>query len=211
MMKLDKKDRIFGYVAMSIVILGVVVVLILFVGSVVSFFYPQQYVTTDLADYGKYVGNYDNKSANKFITSFFPDEISDDFQNVKYSYRAREGDAYAFEAYLEFQIEDETAFESYIAENIGDGATAFEYDPDYKEYVLADALWLASSDRKGISYAKIGKILYSEKEQRIIYVALAVFDGAGATADFLCVYFERFGIDPVAYQRGEYEASLAGK
>lgn len=198
---------------LKIVLISLAVdVVLLLVGVAVLFInaaFPQQHITTDLADYGKYVGNYDNKSAKKFITSFFPDEIKDEFKDVKYSYRAEKFDTYAFEAYLEFRIEDETAFKSYIAEKIGDGATAFEYDPDFKEYIVLDFYLLSSfGNELTIDDAGIGKILYSEKDQRIIYVALAVYDGGATSADFLCVYFERFGIDPVAYQRGKPVGSL---
>ena len=56
-------------------VLVIGLVLIVFIWSVV----PRQYVTTDLADYGNYVGNYDNQSVQKFITSFFPKEIQENF------------------------------------------------------------------------------------------------------------------------------------
>lgn len=166
--------------------------------------FPARYTTTDLNDYGKYEGNYDNKSVKKFVTSFFPEEIDEDFTDVKYSYRARKGDSYAFEAYLEFIIEDASAFESYISDKTGGNAVDFEYDSDFKEYVVSDNFELVDFDDESacISYAKIGKILYSEKEQRIIYVALGVYDGGFAETDYLCVYFNRFGIDPLEYAGG---------
>ena len=168
--------------------------------------FPRLYSTTDINDYGKYVGNYDNKSVKEFVTSFFPEEIEDDFTDVRYSYRARKGDAYAFEAYLEFRIEDTSAFKTYIADKTGGNAVDFEYDSDFKEYIISDNFELVDSDdgsaSTSIGYARIGKILYSEKEQRIIYVALGVYDGGFADTDYLCVYFNRFGIDPFEYEEG---------
>lgn len=169
-------------------------------------YFPRLYSTTDLNDYGKYVGNYDNKSVKEFVTSFFPEEIEDDFTDVRYSYRARKGDPYAFEACLEFRIEDTSEFKTYIADKTGGNAVDFEYDSDFKEYIISDNFELVDSDdgsaSTSIGYARIGKILYSEKEQRIIYVALGVYDGGLADADYLCVYFNRFGIDPFEYEEG---------
>ncbi len=163
-------------------------------------FFPRQYVTTDLKDYGKYVGNYDNDFANEFIPSFFPLKIEDNFENVKYSYRAQKGDTYAFEAYLEFQIEDEKAFQSHVLEKTGNNATEFQCDLDFKEYVISNEFQLIGEDSDGISRAKIGKILYSENEHRIIYVAIGVYDGGLVDTDFLCEYFNRFDIDPKNYK-----------
>lgn len=166
---------------------------------VIDFAFPRQYVTTDLEDYGNYVGNYDNDFAETFTASFFPEKIEDNFEDVKYSYRAQKGDTYAFEAYLEFQIEDEASFQSYVFEKIGDGAIDFQYDLDFKEYVISDEFQLAGEESHGIRSAKIGKILYSEKDHRVIYVAIGVYDGGLVKTDFLCEYFNRFEIDPTNY------------
>lgn len=161
--------------------------------------YTQQYSTTNVSDYGKYVGNYDNDFPEEFINSFFPEKIEINFSDVKYSYKAQKGDTYAFEAYLEFQIENEAEFQSYISEKTGNSAVKFKYDSDFKEYVIFDEFQLNGEESKSIRGAKIGKILYSEKDQRIIYVAIGVYDGGMVTTDFLCQYFERFDIDPTKY------------
>ena len=166
---------------------------------------PKQYVTNDPQDYGNYVGNHDNNSVVGFINSFFPQRIESDFVNVRYSYRAQKNDTYAFEAYLEFCIEDTSVFQSFIRDNIGTATTQFSYAPEYKQYVVSDVFSLSSpekrndSNRYSISYAKIGKILYCEETQQIVYIALGVYDGGVAKTDFLNVYFNRFGIDPIEY------------
>ena len=162
--------------------------------------FPRQYITTDINDYGKYVGNYDNDFAQEFIPSFFPKEIDDTFADVKYSYRAQKGDSYAFEAYLEFKIEDVEKFKAYIGDEICGKSVEFKYDSDFKEYIVSDEFQPTGSERNGIRYAKIGKILYSEANQRIIYVAMGVYDGGGVTTDFLCEYFNRFNINPATYK-----------
>ncbi len=161
--------------------------------------YPRQFYTTNISDYGMYVGNYDNDFPEEFISSFFPEEIEENFFNVKYSYKAQKGDSYAFEAYLEFQIVNKEEFQSYISDKIGNSAVNFKYDSDFKEYVLSDDFQLNDEGSKSIRGAKIGKILYSEKDQRIIYVAIGVYDGGMVTTDFLCKYFDRFAIDPIKY------------
>lgn len=199
------------FLAVGIVLLVFAILIGFFIGLpfaqlIRDAYFPRLYSTTDLNDYGKYVGNYNNKSVKEFVTSFFPEEIDKGFIDVEYSYRARKGDSYAFEAYLEFRIEDTSAFKTYIADKTGGNAVDFEYDSDFKEYIISDNFELVDSDdgsaSTSIGYARIGKILYSEKEQRIIYVALGVYDGGFADVDYLCVYFNRFGIDPFEYEEG---------
>ena len=198
-----KKISIIACVILSVFLTIVFIVLLYVLLYGFSVYPPRQHCTTDIEDYGKYVGNYDNDSVEAFITSFFPEKIEDDFANVKYSYRAQKGDAYAYEAYLEFQIEDEEEFESYILMKTGGKAVEFSYDSDFKEYVISDILDLQTEEGEktyNIGGAKIGKILYSEKDHRIIYVAIGVYDGGLAKTSFLCEYFNRFNIDPLKYK-----------
>lgn len=185
-----------------IIIIALIVVLI---GTMLWSYTPRQYSTTDVSEYGQYVGNYDNKSVSSFIESFFPDKIESAFTNIKYSYRAQKGDTYAFEAYLEFVIDDTNDYEAYVADMTkGLPKTEFRYDSDYSEYLISDEFDLLhfeenNKTENNIGYAKIGKILCSEDEHRIIFVAIGVYDGGLATADFLTVYFDRFNVDPLEY------------
>ena len=170
-------------------------------------FSSKQYITTELSDYGKYTGNYDNEFPQEFITSFFPNTIENRFSDIKFEYRAQKKDTYAFEAYLEFRIEDPAEFQAFIDEHVGKNVSDFFYDANFKEYVIADELGLIVLDLETskadgfyhIQHAKIGKILYSEKTQQIIYIALGVYDGGVVTTDFLCNYFDRFDIEPYHY------------
>lgn len=162
--------------------------------------------TTNIEDYGKFYGNNDNGFAFKFIYSFFPKEIQDNFSDITYSYRSEDFGVYGFEAYLEFTIEDEQEFSRYIA-SIAEPEVwqPFAYDPSYMEYSIVNELELSLGhedivyDCPNIDEAEIGKVLYSPEEQRIIYIALAVYDSGASTTDFLCVFFDRFNIDPVLY------------
>ena len=189
----------------SLVILAIVAVLIfVFVLALVSWAIPKQYTTTDIADYGIYKGNYDNKSVQEFINSFFPDEIEGVFSNVTYSYRAQKNDTYAFEAYLSFAIEDEQQYKAFVQEHTADlNQQEFRYDAAYQEYVVIDEFRPSSQEYENedihIQYAKIGKILCCHEKQEVIFVALGVYDGGVVTTDFLCVYFDRFQIDPREY------------
>lgn len=186
------------------VLLVIVAVLVLGFVAVLAFWaIPRQYVTTDIADYGTYKGNYDNKSVGEFITSFFPDEIESTFSDVQYSYRAQKNDAYAFEAYLSFVIEDEKHYNAFVEKyTAGLSQQEFRYDAAYQEYTVIDEFLPSSEYENGvvsIRYAKIGKILCCPEKQEVIFVALGVYDGGVARTDFLCVYFNRFQIDPKEY------------
>ena len=165
--------------------------------------YTPQLVTTDISDYGTFKGNYDNKSVNSYITSFFPKSISEEFENISYSYRAQKGDAYAYEAYLSFSITDKEKFEDFINSHIaGLEAKPFFYDSAYVEYTIDD-IFVPEKDSNTssthIQYAKIGKILCNFKENKVVFIALGVYDGGLVETEFLSVYFNHFQIDPGEY------------
>ena len=168
----------------------------------------KQYATSDINDYGCYVGTKDNEFTSEYIGSFFPETIEDIFTDITYSYRAQNYANYAFEAYLEFVIEDEKAFAEFIsAKTAGLEHKTFAYDPNFAEYTLNDTLEISVSDSEdngtgkiAIHYARIGKILCNTKEHRIIFVAMAMRDAWDAYSDYFCCYFDRFNIDPTNYE-----------
>lgn len=180
----------------------------LFLGVLLWSFTPRQYSTDNVEEYGKYIGNYNNDIPCEFITSFFPECIDTTFVDVIYSYRAQKGDTYAYEAYLEFVIEDAELYESFIQQKTAQWASKpFLYDSTFTEYTVSDVFEPTNLNGNinmntpvSIRYAKIGKILCSKEEQRIIFVALGVYDGGIAKTDFLTVYFNRFEIDPASYK-----------
>lgn len=169
---------------------------------------PEQYATSDIKNYGHYIGNADNQFASEYISAFFPENIESSFTDVTYSYRAQDWGNYAFEAYLEFVIEDERVFQEFIsAKTAGMKSKVFSYDPNFVEYKLDDSLSVSVIDggedqisKIWIGSAKIGKILCNEKEHRIIFVAMAMRDAWDAYSDFFCCYFDRFNIDPAKYR-----------
>lgn len=184
----------------------------------------QTYVTTDLDDYGFFQGTYNNEKVEEIVMSFFPTEISENFQNVKYTYKAETGWSYGFEAYLEFTVEEPDEYVELVNEYTeGIDDVTSPYDDTYTEYVIKDYFELTHSDDEiinglvngeegeidtfEIKYANINKIICSTDEQRIIFVAIGVYDLDSTDAEFLCTYFNRFGINPREYAHGRTRPS----
>lgn len=190
------------------VLMCILVVIALFF---LMLFIPPKYTErTAISDYGNYDGTAVDSFTTQYIQSFFPREIEDYFSDVKYSYKVENTDTYGFEAFLEFTIENETEFQTYISEITSDeNWQDFSYAPGYKEYSIENVLELdidavddpSSVFYRQILYAKIRKVLYSPEEQRIIYVAIGVYDGGGIGTNYLNVFFDRFQIDPVEYEQ----------
>ena len=179
------------------------------------------YETDDIADYGAIKGNYDNDRPATFVFSFFPKAIEESFLDVKYHYKAKKGDTYAYEMYLEFVIKDTDDYTSFLSGVIGDGTSeAFYFDPGYRIYYVSNYLYLSAAtttiyDDKSktpivkedktlppqIGNAKIGAVLFSDTEQRIIFWALGLYDGGGTSTDELNFFFNKFGINPWVYEK----------
>ncbi len=208
------KEWIRNHKALVITISIILVCWAFIVGSVVNIYFATEgyinnpHITTDIADYGNYTGNLDNESVAEYINSFFPEKIEDNFTDISYSYRAQKGDAYAYEAYLEFVIEDTDEYNAFVAEYTeGLTGTIFEYDEAFTDYTIDQQLSITVWDDSGkevylfsdiaLELVKMGKILCCDDEQRIIFVAIGVWDGGMVNADLLCTYFNRFAINPL--------------
>ena len=182
--------------------------IILFIGLIVYCFNIECTETTNIADYGIYNGTYSDKFTQAYVESIFPEEILPSFSNVKYSYKAKKFDTYAFEAYLEFTVEDSEEFAKIIREIAPEEKwELFPFDESFMEYNIENGFDIKTAKEKysaetgyPIHCAKIRKILYSSETQTIIYFAMGVYDGSGVGTDFLCAFFDRFSIDPVEYQ-----------
>ena len=97
----------------SLMIIPMVLVLIvLFAG------YGSIYETNSVNDYLHITGNFINDEPRTFIQSFFPEKIEEYFSEVDYHYKAKRGDGYAYECYLEFVIEDAEQYAAYVAETL---------------------------------------------------------------------------------------------
>lgn len=163
------------------------------------------FVTNEISDYGKFIGNTDNDPPSKFIKSFFPANISKDYADIQYHYKAKKFDTYAYEAYLEFVIPDSASFALFLEDYVHmEQCEPFMFDQTYTEYSISNVLRLdalqSEAGKYAISYAEIGKILFSIDEQRIIFIALGVYDGGGTYTSELNHFFSRFSIDCAQYQ-----------
>ena len=165
---------------------------------------PIQHSTTDINDYGNYKWNNNNEPPREFITSFFPEEIEDCFTDVVYSYRVMSIDKYSCEAYLEFVIEDEDYYQFFVKEHTnGIKGNTFEYDNNFTEYTVDNLLELHEFPEEEeyhskviLNHTRFGKILCSDEDNRIIFVAIILDEGGEVSADYLCKFFERFDIYP---------------
>lgn len=186
------------------VIVAIVIALCVFLPG-----YGEIYETTYLWDYGKIIGNFDNDTPKAFITSFFPEEIDDSFSEIVYHYKAKKGDGYAYECYLEFVIEDPDEYQAFVEEHINvDESVVFAYDEHFYEQSVSNVLLLQTPRENEavypISNAELGKILFSNEEQRLIFVAIGMYDGGGTNTVELSHFFSRFQIDPLEYEKTAY-------
>ena len=203
---------------------AIVIFSVVFLASVCFYFVHRPaavYETNDIADYGVVKGNYDNGRPKEFVFSFFPQKIKEYFSDVRYHYKAKKSDTYAYEMYVEFTIQDTQTYNAFVADVIGDNASEpFYFDSDYQIYYVSNYLYLSpattishndkskppvmkedKSKPPVIENAKIGAVLFSDAEQRIIFLALGVYDGGGTSTDELNCFFKRFGINPWEYEK----------
>lgn len=199
--------------------LTVLISVLLFINSSGCDLLGRNTSTTDASDYGNFTGNSDNATVEKYINSFFPKELEDNFEDVTYSYQTTDGffAAYAYEAYLEFTISELAEYEAFVNQHTkGLESKSFLYDDSFVEYTIDDEIYFESSyspvpnvtslyskytDSWSIWSAKIGKILCNDAEQRIIFVAIGVSDDGGADLNKLNVFFTRFNITPWQYAK----------
>lgn len=193
-----------------IIAAGIASILYVIVAIVVFFAPPKYTQVTDISKYGEYTGTRNDDAVQEFINAFFPAEIQPQFSNVVYSYNAVDQDEYAFEAYLEFTISDSDFFWEYISALAPSSQwQKFRYDEDYMEYLVIDGFELTYAGNLGtyenpaysIRWAKIGRILYCEEDQSIIFSAIGVNNGGFANTSELSTFFDRFNIRPLQYAR----------
>lgn len=203
---------------LGMILCGLVLFIILVVISALTIVNYTE--TTDIADYGHYPNVKTTDIVHILIHSFFPESIKDSFCDVRFSYKSENIDAYGFEAYLEFKIENSSEFYQHIS-SIADEQqwNDFAFDDSFREYSIKNELVLDIDDpynpeslfQHQIIQADIRKILYSPESQTIIYVAIGVHDGGGVGTNYLNVFFNRFNIDPVEYEQAAdspYEKDL---
>ena len=163
------------------------------------------YEITDISQYRTIPGtNYYGKYIAKYSNLVMPKQIEDFFIVEKYSLKFDDWDE-IHEEYLEIRIEDETQYQEYIESIIDNKETKeFFYDKNYIEYVVNDELCFEEyMGTKGISTAKIQKILFSDDINTIIFLSIAKEHNDGLEPADMLYYFEKFSIDGATYYNGE--------
>ena len=176
------------------------------------------YQLNGIENYGQYPGVRED-IAEKYIYSFLPENIPERATNVDYHFASNTWDAYGFEVYLEFTLEDPEVYCSYVAQVTADMVEQpFAYDTQFTEYifvnnagVVCDQFSLTSGQKNNeqeanatyysINDACILKILANSNEQRIIFVSLHVADGGASDTMLLGKYLNRFQINPIEYEK----------
>ena len=185
-------------------------VLAVMIFAAVVYVAEQPTICTDVSKYGHYTGTAANQFVRNYINSFFPAQIEESFSDVRYSYKAAGENTYDFEAYLEFSITDTGAFWRYVEKIAPEGTwETFSFDEAYQIHTIENRLDIQAGSvdepeselYHPIERAKIRTILYNGETQTIIFWALGVYDGGGVGTNFLNVFFDRFGIDPVIYEQ----------
>ncbi len=187
-----------------IILLVIAVVIVLPTMLFRSLLGEKVYETNDVDDYLNIVGNYNNETPKAFVQSFFPTEIKNSFSSVEYHYKAKKGDTYAYEVYLEFVLEDKEEYQLFVSSVVDKTkSNIFVYDQSFFEYTISHEYEICKvswDDKYGDDFfletAEVGKILYSDEEQRLIFVAIGMFDGGGAHADEFDRFLNRFDISP---------------
>lgn len=189
--------------SISVFLLNIFAMLLVGCGVLEQYFEP--YIVTDISQYRTIPGTGLYSKVKKYSNLVMPKEIEDFFIVEKYSLMYDVWDD-IHEEYLEVIIEDETQYQEYINGMIGDKETeVFFYDETYQEYVVNDIIDLTTSadGNKGILFAEIQKILFSDSMNKIIFLSLAIPNAYGPVDSDRFCYFEKFNIDPTTYYDGE--------
>ena len=173
--------------------------------------YDEIYSTESIEDYGIYEGRYDTEAVAEHISSLFPSEIEESFSDVQYSFCASESpEDYAYEAYLEFVIEDDEEFENFRQRVVGDlPSSVFEYDESFIQYTQCKNMSISAFHGDGgvnypphdilIGSTQIGIILVSSDSNRFIFWQLRAEANTFYTCDMTTRFFTRFNINPMEY------------
>ena len=191
----------------SLVSVVAVIIAIIVIALETGFERGEQYITTDIANYGKIVGNHKNDLVEESIFSFFPKKIEPNFKNVEYYYSAIDSGACCYEAYLEFTIEDKTEFNDFVSSVVDkEKVIPFFCDDDYKEYTIANGFDFQYEEKSIIDSKDMGyilssactdlkKILYSESTQKIVFVSVEMGMDAFAYTSELNYFTDKFNVD----------------
>ena len=164
--------------------------------------------TTDIAEYGDFPTTEYGYEIKPYTDNIMPPKIEDFFADPVY-YFGYCNAPYMHEVYLEVTIEDEETYTAYVQGLLeGKETETFFYNDEYQEYVLTDILYLA--DKDSLSKSEVQKILFSDKQNKIIFISLLILHMDMTFNLEYFIYFEKLGITDVPnYYNGariwEYE------
>ena len=149
----------------------------------------------DPAQYGNYLKE---KEFKKFATALLPEKLEDYFENVEYSCLLNYLDS-GNEVFLRFDITDTDKYYAYKQSVLGENeTTTFYYDENWEQFALFDEFSMdESSSNPGevvLSYIKILKVLFCDKTQSVIYVAIHSPYSSPVYHSSRFVYFTKCGI-----------------
>ena len=156
-----------------------------------------KYPITNIDNYGEY-----DDCVDKSETDFFPELDKRIMSNFTYSFNKDCFIDCAHEIYLEFNIENEDKFATFISEHQNRIIQEYEnvivqefmYDKAYTEVVIEDNICSRYADdgKLVIDYAYIKKFLYNKENNSVIFINLYVIDYWEFENS---TYIERFNID----------------
>ena len=156
-----------------------------------------KYPITNIDNYGEY-----DDCVGKRETHFFPELDKSIMSNFRYSFNKDCIIDCAHEIYLEFNIENEDKFATFISEHQNSIIQEYEnvivqefmYDKAYTEVVIEDNIRSRYADdgKLVIDYAYIKKFLYNKENNSVIFINLYVMDYWEFENS---TYIERFNID----------------
>ena len=162
---------------------------------------------TEVEQYGNfYPLDQNDQYITEYIGDFVPKKLEDYFSNVKYVYRYCT-EPLLQEIYLEFTIEDETKYNSYINEYIDvNHVELFEYDDSFFQYQESDIMALQHQDDVDgptVGYTLIKKILYSNETNTIIFIVISIPYNDMPFSKENIYFFEKYDIDLLHYKCDE--------
>lgn len=175
-----KKNNIFAKISgfISFGILFPLIILFVIGGFIVESTFPSYSMTTNISNYG----NYDRCVYDDKI-DIFPELVTDNMENVMFSYKLQWMLDYAYEVYFEFTIEDDKVFSSYIIESIDKIKSIYpdsilkisDYDSSYMELVVNNELRFNNSEYETyIDNSYVKKFMYNTSTHTIIFVTIYV-------------------------------------
>ena len=132
--------------------------------------------TTKIEEYGQFPELDSIYQIQAYVKNIMPAQIEDIFVNPTYYFSYCEV-PFMCEMYLEITIEDELQFQNYVFQTTkGQPTETFLYNENYQEYVLTDLLWLEPNKNGWLSKSEVQKVLFSEKNNKLIFISLIIPD-----------------------------------